>query len=63
MSGNGLLDKCFEASDRLEDFVAEVVTALQVVRVVETEPHFALCACQARALRGRSIAERVEPQA
>jgi hypothetical protein len=35
VSGDGLLDKSFETGDGLEDFVAEVVTALQVMGVVE----------------------------
>lgn len=53
VSGDGLLDKNFDAGDGLEDFVAEVVTALQGMRVVEAEPHLACRVLPGEGLEGK----------
>src|SRR5665213_950169 len=42
VSGYGFEDKGFEPGNRFEHLVAQIIAALQIARVINTEPHLAV---------------------
>lgn len=53
VSGYGLQDKGFEADYGFEDIVAQGVTVLQIVRIVEAQPDFAVGILRGESLEGK----------